>query len=91
MDKTLGHEAFVTPCPCPYCGHFVDRASGVGHSSVPVPGDVTVCIRCGRVAVFAFDGSLRVPEPDEQQEIDAHAELQRVVAMVKSLARSEER
>ena len=81
----IGHEAIVPESACPSCGYLFDRASGVDHSSVPHPGDVTVCIRCGAPAFFASDMSLRAPEPDEQLEIAEHAELQKVIGLVKSM------
>jgi hypothetical protein len=80
----LGDGAVVPLSECPYCAHDADRANGVGHSSVPKPGDVTVCSKCGEVAVFAYDITLRKPYPDEQEEIDNHSELQGVIAHVKS-------
>jgi hypothetical protein len=66
---------------CAHCGHVLDAASAVSqigrwpHNGQrrfnvnddvdPKPGDMTVCIICGHVSVFADDLQLREPNDEE--------------------------
>lgn len=53
-------------CPCPFCGHTLDAASGAdGSDDAPTEGDATVCIQCAEVLFIRADLTLRVPEPGE--------------------------
>jgi hypothetical protein len=48
------------PSLCPYCGYFVDRASGVRDwNSRPDPGDFSICMSCGGVMRFNPNMTLR--------------------------------
>lgn len=43
----------VKPAPCLNCGKVNDRLGGaIDEHSVPVPGDVTMCIECGHLAIY---------------------------------------
>lgn len=49
----------VPTCCCLECGHEFNRASDVVTDNMPAPGDVSVCIECGSIAVFRDDLTLR--------------------------------
>jgi hypothetical protein len=51
--------------PCTSCGEMLDGATCVGNDIGPSPGDVTVCISCGHIMVFADDLSFRDPTDAE--------------------------
>lgn len=63
MVKTLD----VPPRPCLGCGKINDAASVVEKHSMdkPGPGDVTVCIHCGHIMIFAHDLTVRNPTDAE--------------------------
>ena len=43
----------ITATVCPYCGYKLNDATGVDDSSsVPRPGDISVCLDCGGVLLF---------------------------------------
>jgi hypothetical protein len=51
---------------CPHCGKKNNASTPVGRNkNAPTPGDITLCIGCGKVGVFTEDGSLRVPNAEE--------------------------
>ena len=38
---------------CPKCERWLDRSSSpIDPNSIPKPGDVTICIRCGQISKF---------------------------------------
>lgn len=49
---------------CPACGHKIDRASSMDDAT-PSAGDISICIRCAAVNLFAGDLTLRRPTADE--------------------------
>ena len=52
---------------CRVCGYRVDMATAVDAPRVD-PGDISICFRCGHIAVFAEDLSLRGLTPEERAE-----------------------
>lgn len=67
MDEVHRYPA----APCPTCGRPNDAASAAngGPSRPPGDGDLSVCFRCGALAIYqatAFGMILRAPTPDEQ-------------------------
>lgn len=53
---------------CPFCGDKkLNRSTPVTNDEAPVPGDFTVCIKCGELLVFDLDLRLRKPTEDEKQ------------------------
>lgn len=60
-------ETIVPRSACPECGHEMDRATGAfSERARPQPGDISVCINCGTVLIFAVVGmQLRKAEPRE--------------------------
>lgn len=61
----LGTQNEVPASRCPACGQINDMATSVGADAKPEPGDATICIRCGHIAVFADDLALRNPSDEE--------------------------
>ena len=59
---------------CPNCGHKLRRASGINTEGPPTPGDITICIKCGKILEFQPDMttatiSIRDLPPTTQQII----------------------
>ena len=53
---------------CPFCGNKkLDLAAPVTKDEAPVPGDFTVCFKCGGLLLFDLDLQLRKPTEDEKQ------------------------
>lgn len=67
----LGPTTTLPEAQCPSCGKIVDRATVVGSRGRPKPGDATVCIGCGEVALFGDDLQLRRPTTKEVAELKA--------------------
>src|SRR5258707_1048262 len=44
---------------CPSCRKPLDAATGINGDVRPAPGDVTVCLYCGHIMVFADDLTVR--------------------------------
>lgn len=55
--------------PCPYCGAPNDAATSL-ESGTPNPGDVSICLFCTSILVFADDLRQRVMTPQEWDELD---------------------
>ena len=64
---------------CPTCEYQYDAVTGIEPGSSPEDGDISVCVRCGEVAVFVVAGdslSLREVDIDELKAVYAeHPEL----------------
>jgi ribosomal protein L37E len=45
---------------CPVCGYETDAATrAAGEESQPVPGDLSLCMKCGEVGAFKEDMTIR--------------------------------
>jgi hypothetical protein len=68
----------VTPesC-CPWCGQHQPHA-------YPKAGDYTVCIKCGRVLVFAKNLTVRKPNAEEIRRLSTSTRLRRHVERIRS-------
>jgi len=58
-------ENQLPECQCPYCEAKLDTATDLKTNVMPKPGDISVCINCAQVLVFADDLTLRKPQPGE--------------------------
>lgn len=75
MNTHLVHTA-----SCPACGYVVDRASNnpqKSESRNPVPGDISVCWRCGAINQFT-PGLQLIPQPLHELSADQRDEAMRL-------------
>lgn len=55
---------------CTNCKRLVDDAQCINDdATIPDPGDVTICLYCGHIMVFAEDGGMRDPNSTEMHQI----------------------
>jgi hypothetical protein len=57
MQEPMDFRTPVTRCPV--CGHKLDAATAVNGKRPPIPGAVSVCIRCSALLIFDQDLNLR--------------------------------
>ena len=90
MSEKKEFKTFVTPhLVCPFCGHKMDRsteAQDSGDDAAPRPGDVSLCIRCGKAAVFA-DKGLRKPTGEEMLQFATNNTITETQIFLASLPR----
>lgn len=59
---------------CPTCGYQVDSASKpitvFGERDQPVPGDLSICLKCGELLVFQRDMRLVIANLDDLNGLD---------------------
>lgn len=66
----VGDEHAIPENLCTKCGHYADRASGLGNNSKPEAGSVVICIKCGHAMAFTADLNLRELTKEEQLLIE---------------------
>jgi hypothetical protein len=71
------------PQPCPACGAPNDGHLLMAGQGGPEPGTVSVCGECVTIGIFAEEGGIRLPTPQEAAELVIDADVQRAVRMVK--------
>ena len=54
-EDRMTNRGIVAAVECPYCGHFLDDATGRGDRQTPEPDDICVCIECSGVMEFDKD------------------------------------
>jgi hypothetical protein len=54
---------------CLDCGEKLDAAMDVEADNKPMPGDATICIRCGHIMAFADDLTLRALTDEEMEQV----------------------
>lgn len=66
---------------CPHCGYQPEAASGVDAETPPDNGDITICIRCGVLSIFAVSrpGKLRKPTKREQRSLDKDPRISKLI------------
>jgi hypothetical protein len=78
---------------CLNCGKPLDAAGRPGPDGArPGPGDVTVCLGCGHIMIYADDMTMREPTAEEVVEIAGDPEIleaQRFVGEYQKVARKE--
>lgn len=73
----MTHHAHID-LTCPHCGKHHDTHTGFQDNQAPRHDDVSICIACAKCAFFDMDaGSLRIPTPAEQKELDQDEDVQR--------------
>ncbi len=70
MTERIGklRDTRTPVCRCPWCHHELDAAIAADPAEpdvAPSPGDVSVCISCAQILVFAEDLTLRASMPGE--------------------------
>lgn len=61
---------------CPYCARPLDATGPIPGSDnqAPAPGDVTLCLRCGGLAIYEADLTMRIPMISELLEMKSSPE-----------------
>ena len=55
----IGQGCKVKESCCTSCGKKLDMATSVEGYAVPLPGDISICIKCGHIMAFGDDLMLR--------------------------------
>lgn len=62
---------------CPVCRYEMDAASCLENdAAVPGPGDLTICMKCGKILVFADKMELRVPSISKLMNLPKETDAQ---------------
>jgi hypothetical protein len=70
MDEILAELGdHLISADCPYCGEHMTGARAADKSSKPQKGAFSVCARCGEIAIFQADLSLRKVTDNELQSL----------------------
>lgn len=76
----LNKDFMMTPQPCPACGYKLDAATSLYSEYAPVPGDLTICLKCR--TVLCWDPQMRVYIPSREelkrQDIDTLIQLKEI-------------
>lgn len=73
----------VPPSDCWSCGRHLDGAAVEDQPGrMPVPGDMSLCIHCGAVAVFGEGLVLEKPTAEQFAEMAADPEFQQYMKRV---------
>lgn len=67
---------------CPHCGKPVNRSTMHNGDGLPIAGDVSICAWCSFASIFGDDMTLRMPTPEEKQEIADSKECQAAINAV---------
>lgn len=92
VDEQLGLpvETYHHDHVCPHCKKVQNLASNVagGQTEGPQDGDYSFCVACQGWGVFdkAQEGGLRIPSPEETQEISQSPVFRRIEAATSMLA-----
>ena len=72
---------------CVQCGHRLDAAShAFDDDPPPVPGDVSICVHCGHLRLYADDLTLRDATAAELDDLMRDGDLAgRIMAMRRAL------
>lgn len=75
-----------SPTTCPHCDQCHDFATNVSSNrQAPDPGSVSICVGCGKLAVFAEANHLRLPTEAEAQLFAADPDLRRALRVLREL------
>lgn len=87
MKHFAGKSTRMRKSNCTGCGTTVDAATAIDNRTAePSPGDITVCLYCGRLMAFADD--LAVRDLTDAEMIDAAAD-ERILAILQERAKLE--
>lgn len=71
----------LPPSPCAGCGAPHDASLAPDGEYIPQPGDSSLCVYCGTVAVYGDDLRLRRPTPVELSEILSDPEVAEAIKL----------
>lgn len=74
---------------CPYCGKPVDAAMAVDGDRAPEVGDIAVCIKCGTLAVYRMNLTLRRPTEQERRAFSLRHEVLRTQLAIAGIKTNE--
>jgi len=80
----------VTKAECPRCFYQLDCAFAADASDdPPVPGDFTLCFKCGAILVFTDDLDVRPATDDDLEALEARErkELERAQRLLRAYRR----
>jgi hypothetical protein len=68
---TWGKDVRLEEQPCPVCGHRLDAATVLTDPGkvMPVVGDLTVCVGCASILIFADGMRLEKPSAETLREM----------------------
>jgi hypothetical protein len=75
---------------CPFCNSILDAATNIDvEQPVPLPGDVTLCGKCGELLQFGKDMALELPTEQALSELTPEQlyNLNEISLIVKSHAK----
>jgi hypothetical protein len=81
----------VPESSCPNCGKRLDSAVSTEGDHKPSPGDITICMDCRHLCIFAEDMGLRELTDDEVVAIAGDKRVLRAMKALSDLAGSKER
>lgn len=55
---------------CSQCDYVFDMATSASERGLPKEGDISICFKCGHIAMFNADTSVRDFKEGEWEEID---------------------
>jgi hypothetical protein len=64
----MSNTILKRPTFCHVCGYDTDAANSLVEGpgrQLPAPGDLSVCLNCGTLAILAPDMALRAPKPED--------------------------
>lgn len=88
MPKPI--ESYRLPeSPCPGCGYVMDAATGINGGESPVPGNLTICIKCASVSKYDEELLLVPVTSEEMSEIcDTDPEIWNIITQAISFIKS---
>jgi hypothetical protein len=73
---------------CLECGYLMDATTGLNDAYYPNKGDVSICVRCGALALFdptPFGMALRPVPPEQRDAVEALPVVRQVRSAIVSL------
>ena len=78
---------------CSHCGYGMTYATGLEDESIPVEGDLSICLKCGDVTAFTagLEGVREIPAEEWQKIRSEHPESWRKIQKARELIRRRRR